>query len=599
MSDQIDEVKQKIDIVSLISEYLELKKAGKNYKALCPFHVEKTPSFMVSPELQIFKCFGCGEVGDVFSFLQKYEGMEFYEVLKYLAEKVGVKLKAPLFNRIEDKERLYQLNKDAAYFYSWILLNHPVGKSALEYLNKVRGLNIVTIRTFGLGFSPMQSLALKRFLVEKKRHSVSDIEKVGLFIIKNGQFIDRFRGRVVFPLYDHRGNIVGFSGRILPVDEGKDLAKYINTPETPIYSKSKVLYALNLNKSEIKKEKIAVVVEGELDALSCWQVGLKNVVAIKGSSLTEDQARLLSRFTEKIILALDTDLAGNQAARKGVLIAETLGLEVRVAELGDYKDPDELARKNPKFLFKAIKNTKSAWDFVIDSVFRKYPNTTGYDKAKISRELIPILSGIENKIVQSHYIEKFARKLGVSLEAVVEEMNKGEFIKRSALKVNEEEKPIRKSRREILEERFLSIAFRYKPKILTKKQTSSLITTHIASRILEEFKKFISLHKSFDPSLFASQLPKELVDSFVDMVLKRIPGVDEETPESLEKELKVIGRELKILTLKTRLKSLAYKIKKLEAKGKKEKVIEAEKKFNKILKKLSILEDKNFKGIIL
>ena len=343
MDDHVAQVKQKTDIVSLISEYIDLKKAGRNYRAPCPFHSEKTPSFMVSPELQIFKCFGCSESGDVYSFLQKYENMDFPEALKFLADRAGIKLTQAKFRKSGEKEKLYEINNLATKFYQYILLKHSAGKEALSYLTKGRGLRAATIKTFQLGFSPDVSDAVKKFLVDKKKFRSEDLARAGILYSGGGRPVDRFMGRVVFPLLDHRGNAVGFAGRTLPSKEkslpaGKHMAKYINSPETPVYHKSNLLYGLNLTRSEIKSERQAVVVEGELDLISSWQVGVKNIVALKGSAFTQSQANLLSRFTKEVVLALDADIAGDMAARRGIAIAEAEGLEVKVARLGNYKD---------------------------------------------------------------------------------------------------------------------------------------------------------------------------------------------------------------------------------------------------------------------
>jgi DNA primase len=356
MADQIEEVKGKTDIVSLIGEYIEVKKAGRNYKAICPFHSEKTPSFMISPELQIYKCFGCQAGGDVFVFLKEYEGMEFGEALKFLADRAGVKLERISRGDFSEKEKIIEINNLTSRFYQYLLFNSSFGKIALDYLLKERGLKLATIKEFGLGFSPDSPLGLKKFLIDKKKFDPRDIERAGIGYPKGGYFIDRLRGRVIFPLLDHRGNTVGFAGRVLPGPNEKETAKYINTPETPVYHKGSLLYALNLTRGNIKKKGVAIVVEGELDAISSWQAGIQNVVAIKGSALTEDQVRLVSRFCRKAILCLDSDIAGDSAARRGVITAQEQGLEVKVARLKDFKDPDDAARQNPEEYKKSLIN---------------------------------------------------------------------------------------------------------------------------------------------------------------------------------------------------------------------------------------------------
>lgn len=596
MNDQVEEVKQKVDIVSLIGEHLELKKAGRNYKALCPFHGEKSPSFIISPELQIFKCFGCQKSGDVFSFLMEYEGMDFPEALKFLAEKVGVRLKTSSFGPKSHKERLYQINEMASRFYSFILLSHPKGQRALNYLKETRGLDIETIKTFRLGFSPENSLALKKFLVEKKNYAVSDLEKAGLVYKKNGYPYDRFSGRVTFPLTDHRGNIVGFSGRILPSEEKKDLAKYINTPETEIYHKSKVLYGLDLSRFEIKKKNEALIMEGELDVISAWQAGVRNVVAIKGSSLTDDQIALVKRFTKKIVLALDTDLAGDEATRRAIANAEKEGIEIRVARILGFKDPDEAVKKDIKAFLLFIKNAVIAWDFIFESVFSKYDRVSVAGKMKISKDVSPIIAAIPDKIVQAHYIELTAKRLKVPVDAVYAQVIGGKNLKDSSkADFLKEVKKSPKSRISILEEKIFTLAFSHDPRILLNPKVNSLISSPLLTRIIEEMVKYLKKEKHFDPSVFADKLPKELVDGFIDLVLKEVK-VEEE--ESYEKELALVVKELKIAKLKERLNTLVRNIRGLENTLQKNKLKKAQKKFDFLRKKLTDLEKKKYGDII-
>lgn len=592
MNDQVDEVKAKSDIVSVISDYVTLKKAGKNYKALCPFHGEKTPSFVVSPEIQYFKCFGCGESGDVISFLEKYEGMDFYEALKFLADRSGIVLKPLQGGQQSIKDKLYKINSLAANFYQYVLLSHRVGKEALTYLLK-RGLQVPTIKTFHLGFSPDEPFAIRKYLIEKKKFTQKDLELAGLVYLKDGRAYDRFRGRVVFPLSDHRGNVVGFAGRILPNKEKLNLAKYINTPETEIYHKSKILFGLESTKKDIKKSSSAIIVEGELDLISSWQAGIKNIVAIKGSALTEEQVKLLSRFANELILALDADVAGDSAARRGIEIAEKEGFDIRVVRLGKYKDPDDAARQDPEFLKKAIYRAEGVWDFIIDLIFTKNIGKTGADKAKISREVVPILSRISDKIVQSHYIQDVARRLDVSYDAVAQQVTdrypkEDKKASSKVLVVQDEEK---KGRRELLEDRFMSVAFRYEPKILLDPKTTSLIKTALTKKILEELGIFMNKRKDFDPSLFASALPGELVNGFTDMVLKDIKGLADRT-ETYEKEIELIMKELQIIEVKEDLENAASQIKELEAKKEIEKLKKVQEKFGVLTKRLHELESR-------
>ncbi|MCJ7805250.1 DNA primase [Patescibacteria group bacterium] len=598
MKDQVEEVKQKTDIVGIIGEKIQLKKAGRNYKALCPFHNEKTPSFMVSPELQIFKCFGCGETGDVFSFLEKYEGMEFGEALRYLADRVGVKLAPLRFEDRGEKERLIEINSYASKFYHYVLLHHPAGKIALDYLTKERELKPATIEEFQLGFSPDAPGAIERLLVSKKKFAPSEVEKAGIIYRAGSRAVDRFRGRVIFPLFDHRGNVVGLAGRILPSEKNKDLAKYINSPDTPVYHKGSLLYGLNLSRSLIKKKNTAIVVEGELDMISSWQAGIKNTVALKGTALTEDQLRLLSRFSERAILALDSDIAGDVAARRGITIAQNLGMEIKVALMGKYKDPDEAARKDLEGYKQALIKSIGVWDFMVESVFTRFDAKSGSGKAKISKEIIPILASIPDKIVQAHYIEVVADKLKVPDTAVIEQIesfNQKEKVPEVAIAAKEEKE---KDRRTLLEERFLTLAFQSDPTIFLTKNIRELFATPLANRLLETYEDFSRKKKKFDVARFADTLPEELIGGYTEMVLQDTEGLVE-NKEALESELKLVIKELKKLDIREKLQAIEGKMKDFEAKEDKAGLKKAQEEFGKISNLLSELEEENASDIIL
>lgn len=594
MNDQVAEVKGKTDIVSVIGERIELKKAGRNFKANCPFHGERTPSFMVSSELQIFKCFGCDAKGDVFTFLERFEGMDFPEALKYLADKVGVKLKTFTGSQKSEKDKIIEINSLALRFYNYMLLNHEVGKKALNYLLNDRGLKKSIIEEFQLGYSPDNSGFLKRFLIDKKKFLASEIERAGIGI-NRGNFYDRFSGRVIFPLFDHRGNPIGFSGRVLPWDR-RETGKYINSPETPTYHKSSVLYALDKTRQNIKKKGVAIIVEGELDAISSYQAGIKNVVAIKGSALTEDQVRLLSRFAQKFILALDADLAGDAAARRGILVAQKVGVEVKVAKMASGKDPDEAARNDLDGYKKSLIESVPIWDFFIDSAFKRYDGSTGVGKGKISKEVISVLSEIDDKIVQAHYIGILAKKLNIPVEAVSEQIGK------TMTNIPEEDKPARQSfsgggaRKTLLEERFLSLAFTLNPSILLKKGNISLIKYPLHIRLIEEYMKYAGKYKKFDMQKFSKNLPAELFDGFSQIVLKE--SQDESIDTNLQKELDLVVKELKILSIREKLVSLTAKIKELEEKGDKNEQFIAQKKFNTLATLLTKIKKQTQSGVI-
>lgn len=577
MGSQVEEVKGKVDIVPLLSEYIELKKAGRNYKANCPFHGEKTPSFMVSPELQIYKCFGCGESGDVFEFLQKHEGMDFGESLKYLADKVGVKLKSYSSTKSTEREKIIAINHSVLNFYNFILHKHTQGKKILDYLKKDRGLDDETIQKFQLGFSPDKPGILFRYLVDKKGYKPADLNKTGLFVGGSRNY-DRFGGRVVFPLMDHRDNIVGFSGRILPWVK-QDRAKYINSPETAAYSKSRVLYGLNFTKSDIRNSKFAVVVEGELDMISSYKAGIRNVVAIKGSALSEEQIRLISRFAPKIVFCLDSDFAGDAAAKRGVIMAENQGMEVRVARLSNFKDPDDAARGNISEYRKDLDEAVGVWDFLVDSVFEKH-DLTASGKAKISREVVSVLLLISDSIVQAHFVEVVARRLSVPFESVAVQLEKNRQKESSNIVVSQKQKIEQKSRRQLLEEQLIALLLTFSPEKLKTKNTQKLFSTPFVQRVVEEVKKEKNI-KNIKVGEFFKNLPKELQSKFSEILL-----VDLE-----ESEIDLVLEELKILKFRHSLEILSVKIAQAEKDEDETKLTKYQKKFANVANKLSVLEE--------
>ncbi len=554
MNNQIEEVKNKTDIVALIAEYIEVKKAGRNYKANCPFHGEKTPSFMITPELQMYKCFGCGRHGDCFTFIEEHEGMEFSEALKYLAEKAGVTLTLVKTEESSEKEKIINVNKNALIFYEYVLNDHPQGKKVLGYLKNERGLADDSIKQFKLGYSPESYNALSDFLYKKKKLNKYEVDKSNLLV---GSGSDRFRGRVIFPLFDHRDNCIGFAGRVLPWGI-KDTAKYINSPETAAYHKSKVLYGLNITKNYIRDSKFAIVVEGELDMISSYQAGIKNVIAIKGSALTEDQLRLIGRFCQKIVLCLDSDFAGNEAAKRGAILAINMNFEVKVALLNNFKDPDEAARKNTEEYIKSIDNSIDIWEFLITRIFDNHDASTGDGKSLISKEVVPLLRLISDNIVRSFYIESVARKLSVPIDAVSTEVNKIETTNIGLVSNNNYQKQ-EKSRRQLLEEKLI-VNYIQNKKIFDK-DIRSLISSEFNLKIID----FLN-NNSFP-------LPKELEEKYSEMVLEN----------SEEDDINLVTKELSMLDLKKKLEDLSYEIKKNEND---ENLL---KKFSDLSKKLSAL----------
>jgi len=579
--DQLDEIKSKIDIVQLISEYLPLKKAGRNYKVLCPFHSEKTPSFIVSPERQIFKCFGCGVGGDVFKFLMLYEKMTFPEAVRTLAKRAGVKLKGFRWEgkTWKEKEKIFKVNYLALEFFHWLLLNSKIGKKALDYALG-RGIKRKSIELFKLGYAPSSWDALQKFF-QKRNYSLEDLHKAGLVVkSEEGRFYDRFRGRLMFPLFDHRGNVRGFAGRLLD-PEAKE-AKYINTPETLVYKKGDLLYGLNLTKDEIRKKNLAVVVEGEIDLISSWQAGVANVVAIKGTALTESQVRLLKRFTERIALALDADIAGDAAVRRGIEIADRGGLSIKVVQLPEGKDPDECAQKNPLGWQKAVQKAVPIFDFLIDSALSRFDKNTAEGKKKICQEVLPVFSKIADEVVKAHYLQTLGKKIGVEEEVLWLEMRK--LTRGREEKVSEDfEEREKRGGREGLERYLLSLILQglNLTEKLPKIKESDFLTPSL-QEIFKRLKDFLEKEK-FSIGPFVKTLPSELV-GIVDECYLWDLGPISQNLNLLEKEIQKTVKRLREDLWRRKLRLLGEEIRKREEKG--EETAELQKKFDQLARRL-------------
>jgi DNA primase len=561
--DQIEEIRRKVDIVELISETVSLKKAGRNWRGLCPFHDEKTPSFMVSPERQMFKCFGCGIGGDCFKFVMERERLEFGEALRLLADRAGVLLKEfrPGPDQIM-REKLAEINHLTSEYYHYLLTDHPVGQAAREYLLK-RGVTSASIKTFKLGFSPNEWEGLRRFL-GKKKYSDELIERAGLIIRGQRGWYDRFRNRIMFPLFDYRNRVVGFSGRVFETESRE--AKYVNSPETQLFHKSEILYGLTITKTAIKKADKVVVVEGEFDLIISFQAGVKNVVAIKGSALTNDQLDLLKRFCGHLVLALDTDAAGDAASRRGIELAEAKGLNIRVIQLAYGKDPDECARHSSQLWKKSVKTAVPIYDFYIESAKTRFGVDTPEGKRQISDELAPILGKITNQVVKAHYIKKLAGVLGVDEAAVSAEIDKQS--RQGLVPPASPARPVmNRSRRELVEEYSLALTLAHEDHLaeVVGQVEIGWFAPGARQQVMIRLKDWFAKRKTWKINRFIATLPAELVgvvDSAFLTDLKQL-GTDR---EALERETVKTFKMLKTLAAKDDLARLAVAIKEAETK---------------------------------
>jgi len=563
MNDQVEQIKAKIDIVEVIGERVVLKKAGRHFKGLCPFHSEKTPSFIVSPERQSFKCFGCSEGGDVISFLEKYDGMSFLEALEMLAKRVGITLESyrPT-SQDAYKKKLLEIMSLASEYYHFLLTKHVGGEEARAYL-KSRMIKSEAITQFNLGYAPNQWRSVSDFLILKKKYSSEDLEAVGLVIRNEKGYYDRFRGRVMFPLKDHKGVVVGFSGRTLLKDEHE--AKYINSPETMLYSKSKMLYGLWENREYIRKADAVVLVEGELDVIPSWQAGVKNVVAIKGSAFTSEQAQLIARFTKNIVMSLDADNAGQEAIKRAVNIAENMDLSIRVVQITRGKDPGDVASENPSGWREMVKKSVLYWDFLIDNAFAGNDAKTGEGAKAISVAVVPALAQITNSVMRAHYVSDLGKKLGIPEESIYSEI--GRTNKKKELNIlkqtvsNIENGKV--SRREELEEYLVALGLQFYDKIKNDLDKIDLawISTPAVEKILN---KLISWDNKaeFKIQILAKSLPPELQTMLDQTYLRDLSRI-----EDPRREWERGVSEVRELYVKAELKKLAMRIAEAEKKG--------------------------------
>lgn len=588
MENQVEEIKKKLDIVEVINKFVPLKKRGRHYVACCPFHQEKTPSFVVSPELQIYKCFGCGKAGDVFTFVQEYNRIDFKDALEDLAKMAGIKLvrSTKISGEESIKKRLFEINRETAKFYNYILLKHELGKEALEYIKK-RNISEETINKFLIGFAPPDGRLIINYLL-KKGYKTEELYKTGSFgksQYKQGQSYDRFSDRLIFPQIDFRDRIVGFSGRILPNNKNQNLAKYINSPETEIYHKSQMFYGLNLAKESIKKNNLAIIVEGELDMISPYQAGIENVVAIKGTALTEEQLQLIRRYAETLILGLDSDFAGNKAMIRSIELADKMDFEIKILDLEEkYKDPDEAINKDLDFFKKKLNEAETIWDFILASSVKNYGIDSPRGKKLILATVLPFLAKINNLVIRVDYIKKVSQTIDSDEESVAEEfkkyLNQNKESISNLKKINKIEE--KGDMRERLEERYLILALRLqKPKIaikLLKWKTPRFIKI---GEVIEKITKF-------EAKKVAENLDPELLDTFNNLYLKAFE--DQNSAEERRKERSKILRQIKELELKDRLKSLSDIIANLEASGDEKEIAKVEANYAQILTKLAILQ---------
>ncbi len=591
MAQPSEQIKEKLNIVDFIRNYVELKPAGRNFKGACPFHNERTPSFMVSKDRQIWHCFGCGLGGDIFKFLMQYENIEFHEALKILAEKAGIELKRVSPEDYRQFGVLYDINNAAKDFYVTNL--HPV-KSAQEnqggakqfnravahdYLTK-RGLKDALIEEFEVGFAPNEYDKTTTSLIQKG-FKVDDVIRAGIaFRSESGKVGDRFRGRIMFPIHDHSGKVVGFSGRILPELEAKtDMGKYVNSPETPIFNKSKTLYGFWKTKRGIRDSKTALLVEGQMDFLMTYQAGIHNVVATSGTALTPEHLRTLKPIAEKIILSFDNDSAGATAIERAIDLIGANDMNVLILDLGQYKDPGDAAAADPNFMKAAMEQAKVGMEFYFD----RYLKGELVRAKKNVRAVLEKIKKIYSPVERANWIRELSYKTEISEKDLRDEMDKIEVEGQSGQ--NKKAEPAAAKVMAGEETRSSMIAFKILA-ILCKRK--DLLADN-------SFAAYLPKHEELDYAKALRLLREEPVNwKAVDEALggrtnELTFAADVEgdmTKDDQDKEFLKLIKELKMESIKEQMELLQREIDSMKNKGESDEMISKLAQFAELAKKL-------------
>lgn len=425
--EKVQEILERVSIEQIISRYVSLRQQGQNYLGLCPFHNEKTPSFSVNPSKGLFYCFGCGVGGNVFTFIMKAENYTFAEAAEFLASQAGILLADNKLIKKADKEKNYliDINTLAQKYYHYLLVESSKGKKALEYLEK-RGISSNTIKEFGIGYSLDDWESLINFM-KKRNVSLSKLEQVGLISPSSGNnsgYYDRFRGRIIFPIYNLNGLVIGFGGRI--IDDTLKAPKYLNSPETKIFQKSKLLYGMNIARDEVRRKDLVILVEGYMDVIAAHQKGIKNTVASLGTAFTADQARMLKRYTDNVVIAYDADEAGQEAALRGLSILHENGCKIKILTLPEKSDPDDYIRKHgPEKFIHSIKNQAVPLiEYKLRIAIQKNNPDALEGKKKILDFIIGDLVEINSLVEREYYLRLISSKLGVTEQVIAAEIGK-------------------------------------------------------------------------------------------------------------------------------------------------------------------------------
>ncbi len=586
MDSQIEEIKNKLNVLDVVGGYVKLTKTGINYRGICPFHSEKGPSFFVSPGRQMWKCFGCGKGGDIFEFIKEIEGVEFGDALRILASKAGVELKRENPQVASERKKLYEICELACSFFEKQLGSSAQGKEAKDYLLK-RGISEESIKKWRLGYSPDTWQSLSDFLVGRG-YTRDEIIRAGLAVQseRGNNPYDRFRGRIIFPILDLNSQVIGFSARIFKDADKKETAKYINTPQTLLYDKSNVLYGINFAKVAMRKQNNCVLTEGNTDAIMCQQAGFENTVAVSGTALTSRHLNILKRYTDNLLLAFDMDLAGDTATKRGINLAESQGFNIKIIDTySGAKDPAEIILENPENWKASLEKARTIMDFYFDSAFKKFDRNNPKEKKEIGKIILPAIKRLQNKIEQSHWIQKLAEKLGVSQDAILEELKntKLETMPQVAMVpqviVVDNKSFSREGRKKLLEDKIVSLVLKNPENLSLIEESHYQLFCDKTRSLIENIKASASKRGNDAEAIFAD-IPKDEYRDLLDtLALKAEVDYEEDGSE----EIHLCLSELKDIELRNKMSNLSGEVKLENDEHKRDELV---KEFNQKAKEL-------------
>ncbi len=570
MVNPVEEIKAKLDIADLIGSYISLNLAGSNLRARCPFHNEKTPSFMVSREKQIWHCFGCGKGGDIFTFVQEYEGLSFPEAMKLLAEKANVSLQNYQTLPKENYNLLYEINHLTAEFYQEILFDKSAtSQKVLDYLLN-RGVTIDSIKKWGLGLSTEVWDQAYNYLLNKK-FSDNDIFQAGITVKKKdgSGYVDRFRKRLMFPIFDAAGRVVAFTSRTLQgiVYQDEDFGgKYINSPQTNIYDKSKILYGWHLAKAAIKQKDYLIIVEGNLDAILSQQAGTNNTVAVSGTALTIDHLKLIKRYTTNVILAFDGDTAGSNAALRSISLAWGQEMNMKILVLPESKDPADIVKQDKNQWLKLVRDSIPVMDYYFQRVLAGVDLNRADHKKIAVQKLLPIIKYLKSNIEQTHYLQILSDKLHLPLDILQSDLQQVNNYLASGQK--EEVSLVKKTNTSFLSEELLSLVF-FRNDYL-ERVANELEPEMLDPAFQDLYRKVIIYYtkqRNLDNFIDWSELDSDNKQQYIHLLMLAEKNMADLSGQDLDKNFNIAIERLQLSQLQMRRQALIADLRQAELKG--------------------------------